>query len=78
MDDRLREQMDQALSQLRVGQVDAERQLSQLRSEGKLPQEETGDLPADRVAASQGAGMEEPAEQPQRSSATSRLWIPGR
>lgn len=78
VDARLRKQMDDALSQLRLGQVDAERQLSQLRSEGKLPQDESGDLPADRVAASQDAGQEEPAEQAQRSSASSRLWIPGR
>ncbi len=83
VEERLRQQMQQALNQLRVGQVDAESQLAKLRSEGKLPPEEAGDLPEDAAAASGGqASQAPPQERPEPSerppSAASRLWIPGR
>lgn len=76
----LKQQMTNAVSQLRMAQVDAEKQLAQLRAEGKLPPEEEETGPSD--AGAEGAGEEqEPAAggQAQRSrDATSRLWIPGR
>ncbi|MDP8961580.1 MAG: hypothetical protein M3N32_08205 [Actinomycetota bacterium] len=83
LEERLRQQMQQALNQLRVGQVDAESQLAKLRAEGKLPPEEADDLPEGAAAASAGqasqtARQETPRSSERPSSAASRLWIPGR
>lgn len=83
LEERLRQQMQQALNQLRVGQVDAESQLAKLRAEGKVPPEEAGDLPEGQAAASgeqasQSARQETPQSSERPSSAASRLWIPGR
>lgn len=87
LDDRLVEQMDEAVGQLRTAQVDAEAQLKQLRDEGKLPEGEAGDLPGEGAGAAGAAGSEgapretpppPPPQQPQRGSGASRLWIPGR
>ncbi|MCA1711873.1 MAG: hypothetical protein LC789_09705 [Actinobacteria bacterium] len=86
IDERLATQMRTAVDQLRLGQVDAEKQLQQLRSEGRLPAEEEGDLPAagpatagatpagDTPAPDPGAAPPAPSGQ----SAASRLWVPGR
>ncbi len=83
VEDRLRQQMQQALNQLRLGQVEAESELAKLRAEGKLPPQETGDLPAEATAPGGGqtgpaAGREAPKTSERPSSAASRLWIPGR
>lgn len=83
IDPRLRQQMDQALGQLRVAQVDAEKQLDQMRAEGKLPDEEEGDLPRDgghAVASDETQDRPGAAapQQDQPSPAGSRLWVPGR
>lgn len=91
LDERLTEQMDEALAQLRTGQVDAEGQLDQLREEGRLPDEEDNDLPAagrKEAAAGEGDGGGEPApgrsegavgtQRPSGSNAADRLWVPGR
>ncbi len=71
LDRQLADQLNQAITQLRVGQVDAEKQLAQLRAEGKLPEQEQGDLPETAAAS------ERPAEE-ERPAAASRLWLPGR
>lgn len=83
VEERLKQQMQQALNQLRLGQVEAEAELAKLRAEGKLPAQETGDLPAEAAAASGGqtpqtAGRETPETSERPSSGASRLWIPGR
>jgi hypothetical protein len=87
VDERLRSQMDQVVNQLRMAQVDAEKQLAQLREEGRLPAEEAGDVPADAGAATgdadsspegQAAPSQEPSERSSTPSESSRLWIPGR
>ena len=75
VDARLTQQMDQALQQLRLAQVDAEQQLGRLRAEGQLEGDEPGDLPA--------AGGPTPAPEGQPAveeppPAASRLWVPGR
>ncbi|MBW3578730.1 MAG: hypothetical protein KY462_13515 [Actinobacteria bacterium] len=76
-DERLVTQMDQALTQLRTAQVDAEDELNKLRAEGKLPEEEAGDLPTgDRPAQGDAGGADD--TQPTRPAGTSRLWVPGR
>lgn len=82
VDQRLTEQMTSVISQLRVAQVDAEKQLAQMRAEGQLPEEEEGDLPPSAGepagAESQPAEQTSPPPQQQGSSAASRLWVPGR
>ena len=90
IDDRLATQMRTAVDQLRLGQVDAEQQLQQLRTEGRLPAEEDGDLPASGpvtvgTTATEGDAADSQAPPPASSgappagqSAASRLWIPGR
>ncbi len=78
VDPRLRQQMDQALSQLQMAQVDAEKQLDQLRAEGKLPEDEEGDLPAEGGPAQPQQAAEPQDEPEQGPSAASRLWVPGR
>lgn len=79
VDERLKGQMEQVVNQLRMAQVDAEKQLTQLREEGKLPDEEAGDVAADAGAADEpAAASSEPSQQRSTSDATSRLWIPGR
>jgi murein L,D-transpeptidase YcbB/YkuD len=73
LDERITKQMEQAVSQLRLAQVDAEKQLEKMRAEGQIPDEEEGDLEA--------AGTQPEAVEPDRTegpSAASRLWIPGR
>ncbi|MDQ4129559.1 MAG: hypothetical protein M3133_00960 [Actinomycetota bacterium] len=78
VEDRLKQQMQQALNQLRLGQVEAESELEKLRAEGKLPPHETGDLPAEATSPSGPSGREAPKTSERPSSAGSRLWIPGR
>lgn len=87
LDERLSEQMDEALAQLQQGQVDAEEQLRKLRDEGRLPDDEEGDLPREGrpspADTAEGEDREEPApptqqERQRGGSPTDRLWIPGR
>lgn len=88
LDERLTDQMRQAVSQLREAQVDAEGQLQRLREEGRLPREEDNDLPREgRAAAAEGdEGSAEEGTPPsgqqrgpqQGGTASDRLWIPGR
>ena len=88
VDDDLSQQMTTALNQLRVAQVDAEKQLTKLRDEGKLPPEEEATLADDAAtgepsgaapSAEDQPGQAEPGQQQRGSGdAASRLWIPGR
>ncbi|MFA9429110.1 hypothetical protein [Egicoccus sp. AB-alg2] len=83
----LTDQVDQALTQLRMAQVEAEREVAQAGAQGHV---EEGDLPAgaagaDTDAQASGGAPQQPApQQPspqpgqQQSSAASRLWVPGR
>lgn len=82
VDDDLTGQVDNALAQLRVAQVEAEQQAKQLRDEGKLPDVEPGDIgpEAGAGAASPGAAPatgSAPAAAPSAGSPGSRLWTPG-
>lgn len=91
LDDRLTDQMRQALSQLQEGQVDAEEQLQELRDEGRLPGDEENDLPREGEAPTEPSDTGEDAEQPSTpprqgrpptqqggGQASDRLWVPGR
>jgi hypothetical protein len=83
----LTSQLDQALTQLRMAQVEGEQQVAQAKASG---QHEAGDLAADpddapeadeadRAQPPAGAGEPGPAASPPpTSSAASRLWVPGR
>jgi hypothetical protein len=68
-------QVDQALAQLRMAQVEAEREVTQAASQGHV---EEGDLAGDDTGAAappaSGQGDVPPAGP---SSAASRLWVPG-
>lgn len=70
------QQVDQALSQLRMAQVEAEQQVA---AQGTP---EANDMAADAPSATPDAGTDAPAaSEPQPGSpgsATSKLWIPGR
>ena len=85
-------QLDQALSQLRMAQVEGEQQVAQAAAAGEA---EPGDLASDpggedAAPAGEGDATEggDPAQQPQQAppsqqppaggSAASRLWVPGR
>ena len=82
-------QLDQALQQLRMAQVEGEQQVAQAAASG---QAEPGDLaedPAGQEGAAEpapegeDAGGQQPSQQPpqqpaQGGSAASRLWVPGR
>lgn len=76
-------QLDQALQQLRMAQVEGEQQVAQAAASGEA---EEGDLAsdpaADEDAAAPGPEGADSGGQPQQpsggSSAASRLWVPGR
>lgn len=73
--EQLVDQVDQALSQLRLAQVEAEREAA--------GHEEPNDVPAAGQAASGpeegGPAPSQPGQEPQQQpSQTSKLWIPGR
>jgi hypothetical protein len=73
-------QVDQALTQLRMAQVEAEKELASAASQGH---EEPSDLPAsagdDRAAGEPPAGTPStPPSTPPTGGAASRLWVPGR
>jgi hypothetical protein len=79
--DELTGQLEDALSQLRMAQVEAEQQVSQAAAQG---QHESGDLATEDGEAAEGADADAPAGQApsQRptsgSDPSSRLWVPGR
>jgi hypothetical protein len=87
LEQRVRQEMTQVITQLRMAQVDAEKQLAQARAAGQEI-DEANDLAsgpsasapsADAPAASQQSPP--PRQQPPQQSqgqAASRLWIPGR
>lgn len=71
-------QIDQALSQLRLGQVEAEKEVA----EGG--QDEPNDLadgasqaPSGGGASTPSPGAQQPPQQPQQGSGGSKLWTPG-
>lgn len=68
---------DQVIQQLRLGQVEAEKELAQLRVSGEAPETEPNDLPATGGAAP--AQQQQPQQPPasEQPSGASRLWTPG-
>lgn len=78
----LTSQLDEALQQLRMAQVEGEQQLAQAAAKGE---NEVGDLSTDPAGAEDGSEpsdqqpQQAPPQQPsQGGSAASRLWVPGR
>ncbi|TVP68558.1 MAG: hypothetical protein EA340_08545 [Nitriliruptor sp.] len=78
----LTSQLDEALQQLRMAQVEGEQQLAQAAAKGE---NEAGDLSTDPAGAEDGSEpsdqqpQQAPPQQPsQGGSAASRLWVPGR
>jgi hypothetical protein len=74
-DQQLVGQIDQALTQLRLAQVDAEREVDQARSQGH---DEPNDIPA--PSGGQPSAQEPSPQapgQPDPSSPLNKLWIPG-
>jgi hypothetical protein len=71
----LTDQVDEAVRQLRLAQVEAEQQVAAAAAQGH---EEVGDLAvsADGGDSAASAAPEQPA--PPRPDPTSRLWVPGR
>ncbi len=100
VDEQLTEQVDDALSQLRMAQVQAEREIVNAATEGHVEQNDLPRRPApielkereapepvegeEGVVAAEGSadGADAPeqqaSQQPSGSSASSRLWVPGR
>lgn len=92
VDAELTKQIDDALGQLRMAQVQAEQEIVQAATEGHVEQNDLPRRPAplrlaDRPAPAEGeaaaAGDDEdapstPPQQPAPGSAASRLWVPGR
>jgi hypothetical protein len=77
----LTSQIDQALSQLRVAQVEAEREVEQAQAQGHIEEGDLGGAAAESPAGDVPAGDTPPAAEqapPSSSSAASRLWVPGR
>ncbi|MEX2504458.1 MAG: hypothetical protein WD378_06385 [Egicoccus sp.] len=78
--DELLTQVDEALSQLRVAQVEAEREVTDAASQGHVEEGDLGSAPAGDDAGaptppSTGGQGEPPSSG--SSSAASRLWVPG-
>ena len=94
VDEQLTQQVDDALSQLRMAQVQTEREIVQAATEGHVEQndlprrpapielkEREQPAPSDEAADGDTAeGEDAPQQQPSQaqSSAASRLWVPGR
>lgn len=74
LDKPLTDQLDQALTQLRLAQVEAEQQVARAAAQGY---EETGDLAAE-PGGDDADPSPPPAPAPGQDSAASRLWVPGR
>ncbi len=81
--DELTGQLDQAINQLRMAQVEGEEQVRQAAASGE---KESGDIatdPAaegspDPVATEEGGQPSPPQQPPAGGDAASRLWVPGR
>jgi hypothetical protein len=75
------EQVDQVVAQLRMAQVEAEREVAEAAAQGHA---EPSDLDAEHPtgeggeAAAAPPSTTSPPQQPQQQSAASRLWVPGR
>jgi hypothetical protein len=67
-------QVDQALAQLRLAQVEAEREVGQAASEGHA---EPNDLAAAPAEAQTRPAADASSQQPNPSSPLNKLWIPG-
>lgn len=87
VDAELTKQVDQALSQLRLAQVEAEREVAQsgqqepndLADDGAAPAPDAGGATPGTTPPSQAPPAQAPPQQapPQQPSQTSKLWIPG-
>lgn len=81
--DELTTQLDQAINQLRLAQVEGEEQVRQAAASGEP---ESGDLTTDPaaegspepVAGEEGGQPSQPQQPPAGGDAASRLWVPGR
>jgi len=73
-DEQLVGQVDQALTQLRLAQVEAEREVGQARSQGH---DEPNDIPASTEGRTPAQGQPQAPGQPDPSSPLNKLWIPG-
>jgi hypothetical protein len=70
-------QLDEALNQLRLAQVEAEREVAAARAQGhEEPNDLAGRPPQPDATGTPGGGSEQPPGTP--ASKTSRLWVPGR
>ena len=78
-DKQLVTQVDQALAQLRLAQVEAEREVGQAASQGHAePNDVAAAAPADAQATGGRPAASQPAGQPaDPASPLSKLWIPG-
>jgi hypothetical protein len=79
------EQVDQVVAQLRVAQVDAEREVAEAASQGHQEPNDLGAPPEAGEGETPAAGQEPPASPPPAGpppagppSQGSRLWVPGR
>lgn len=77
VDQQLVGQVDQALSQLRLAQVEAEREVGQAAAEGHAEPNDVAASPAGEATDDAGAPSSPPAQQPDASSPLNKLWIPG-
>lgn len=71
VDDQLAQQVDEAVRQLRLAQVEAEKEVAQ------AGQPEPNDLPS-RPASGGSAPQQSEAAPSQASAAANKLWVPGR
>lgn len=91
LDSRLNDQLSQVVSQLQMAQVQAEREIAEARAKGEdvdepndLPVRPQTGAPTAEGAPSQAEpdqeaqGQPSPQQTSSRSSAGSRLWVPGR
>jgi hypothetical protein len=82
--DELTGQVDEALTQLRMAQVEAEKEVAAAAQQGHVePDDLESGGPQGEAGAAQGAGdaPSQPAQQPPEEpggGAASRLWVPGR
>lgn len=71
-------QVDQALAQLRLAQVEAEREVGQAAAEGHAEPNDVAAAPGGAANdGGQAAAAESPGQQPDPSSPLNKLWIPG-
>ena len=77
----LTKQVDEVLGQLRMAQVEGEREVESARAQGHEEPNDLGTEPAEPGTDAPAAGSEQPSSPPSQSqdqgSAASRLWTPG-